>query len=49
MKMKQEKLFVCSSGIDLSFVQNWLEVNAVDNRIDETDDEPEYGCMWIWG
>lgn len=48
--MKTENLNMTVQLIELSSIQDWLEIHcATLNSNSEYTDDSDYGCVWIWG
>ena len=46
--MRTETLNQTVPIIELSSITSWLD-NYAANTLSEAEEEPEYGCVWIWG
>lgn len=48
--MKTETLIDTVRVIELSSIKNWLDTYcAIANSTSAEVDDPDYGCVWMWG
>lgn len=47
--MNTEKLNETFPVLELSSIENWLAINGATPSSAREEEEPEYGCVWLWG